>query len=387
MKLPPTSVHLFCRVIDNYGDIGVCWRLARQLVHEHALNVTLWVDDLLSFQILCRDIDPTLHFQHIFGVAVKHWLDAFVQIPVIETADVVIEAFGCRLPKSYIAAMAVRVPVPVWLNLEYLSAETWIEGCHTMQSVHPSLPLIKYFFFPGFSNKTGGVLVERDLPAQRKKFQNDPKAIADFFDKLELNVPPNTAVISLFCYPSAPVENLFRALISGSRKVICIVPEGVAHEAVSTFLQQSARAGLAATQGVLTVHVLPFISQPEYDKLLWACDLNFVRGEDSFVRAQWAARPFIWHIYPQDEFAHMRKLDVFLDRYLVGVPDDAAKLQADIWHAWNGEEEDRRMFGSAWLAFRDALPKLEEHASLWADQLLQNGDLATNLLQFVRKIG
>ncbi|MBY0444112.1 MAG: elongation factor P maturation arginine rhamnosyltransferase EarP, partial [Burkholderiales bacterium] len=35
---------IFCRVIDNYGDIGVCWRLARQLSFEHGFAVRLMVD-------------------------------------------------------------------------------------------------------------------------------------------------------------------------------------------------------------------------------------------------------------------------------------------------------------------------------------------------------
>src|SRR5690554_5010470 len=30
-----------CRVIDNYGDISVCWRLARQLANEYPVRVSL----------------------------------------------------------------------------------------------------------------------------------------------------------------------------------------------------------------------------------------------------------------------------------------------------------------------------------------------------------
>ncbi|HET9045379.1 MAG TPA: elongation factor P maturation arginine rhamnosyltransferase EarP, partial [Casimicrobiaceae bacterium] len=37
---------VFCKVVDNFGDAGVCWRLARQLVAEHDLAVTLWIDVL-----------------------------------------------------------------------------------------------------------------------------------------------------------------------------------------------------------------------------------------------------------------------------------------------------------------------------------------------------
>ena len=37
-------IDLFCRVIDNWGDAGVCWRLARQLVRERGAQVRLWID-------------------------------------------------------------------------------------------------------------------------------------------------------------------------------------------------------------------------------------------------------------------------------------------------------------------------------------------------------
>ena len=100
----------------------------------------------------------------------------------------------------------------------------------------------------------------------------------------------------------------------------CLVPEGVAPGAVDGLpRRRSAAPGAAATRGALTVRVLPFVAQPDYDKLLWACDFNFVRGEDSFVRAQWAGKPFVWHIYPQDENLHHVKLRAFLQRYAAGI--------------------------------------------------------------------
>ena len=54
---------VFCRVIDNFGDIGVCWRLARQLAGDFALHVRLWVDDFDSFWLLCPELDPGLSIQ------------------------------------------------------------------------------------------------------------------------------------------------------------------------------------------------------------------------------------------------------------------------------------------------------------------------------------
>jgi uncharacterized repeat protein (TIGR03837 family) len=369
----PETLHLFCRVVDNFGDIGFCWRLARQLADEHAIAVTLWVDDLASFKRICAAIDPGSDAQQALGVEVRRWRDELFEAP--EPADVVIEAFACELPVPYVAAMAARERKPVWLNLEYLSAEAWVEDCHGMPSRHPSLPLTKYFFFPGFSGKTGGLVAERDLAVRREAFQNDPAAVAGFLARLGVQLPGPAHKVSLFCYPDAPVDDLFLAMQDDAQAVACLVPEGVAADAVGRFLLQPPKVGAHATRGALTVHVVPFVDQPDYDRLLWACDLNF-------VRAQWAARPFIWHIYPQEENTHWTKLEAFMARYHAGMEGLVHDRLKTAWMAWNGV----RAQALDWHSFKPVLPQLSQHASNWAAQLSRNGDLASNLVQYVREI-
>jgi uncharacterized repeat protein (TIGR03837 family) len=377
----PVSLDLFCRVVDNFGDIGVCWRLSRQLAAEHGLRVILWVDDLASFRRICPAIDPESDAQRAGAVEIRRWSDAFGEIGPASVADVVVEAFACELPATYVAAMAAREHKPVWINLEYLSAEAWVEGCHAMPSRHPSLPLTKYFFFPGFTDRTGGLLAEADLAQRRQAFQDDPQAAAGFFRELGVRVPDGASKLSLFCYPDAPVDALFSALQNDSQASICLVPDGVATVATAAFLQQPAKVGASVTRGALTVQLIPFVDQRDYDKLLWACDLNFVRGEDSFVRAQWAARPFVWHIYPQDEGAHWSKLQAFLDRYEIGMPDAPAQVLTNMWKVWNGAAGT----DMDWHSFNSTLPEMSRHATQWARQLVENGDLASNLIQFARK--
>ncbi|MCK6396780.1 elongation factor P maturation arginine rhamnosyltransferase EarP, partial [Zoogloea sp.] len=173
---------LFCRVIDNYGDIGVCWRLARQLAAEHGHPVRLWVDDLRSLQPLLPESDPGATAQTQHGVEIRHWPTAtgeeFTENWSADAADavgdVVIEAFACELPPAFVAAMAAiatQARPPAWINLEYLSAESWAEDCHGLASPHPTLPLTKYFFFPGFGERSGGLLRESELLARRDAVQ------------------------------------------------------------------------------------------------------------------------------------------------------------------------------------------------------------------------
>ncbi|MBZ0097428.1 MAG: elongation factor P maturation arginine rhamnosyltransferase EarP, partial [Taibaiella sp.] len=134
--------------MDNYGDVGVCWRLARQLVAEHRIKVRLWIDDLASLHRIWPELDSDSQNQISCDVEVNRWIQPFQDA---EPADVIIEAFSCNIPEIYVAKMAAQATKPLWINLEYLSAEAWVDEYHALPSPHPFLPLTKYFYFPGFS--------------------------------------------------------------------------------------------------------------------------------------------------------------------------------------------------------------------------------------------
>ncbi len=349
---------IFCRVIDNYGDVGVCWRLARQLAAEHGLAVRLWVDDLAALAPMAPGILADADAQETAGVEIHRWPTDF---PQVDAADVVIEAFACDLPTRYLEAMARRSPAPSWINLEYLSAEPWVESCHGLASPHARLPLTKHFFFPGFTAKTGGLLRETGLIAGRDAYC----AALPARDALE---------VSLFCYDTAPIGELLDAWALGEHPIVCHVAPGKPLATVAAHLGSDG----PWQRGNLDLRPMPFLPQPDYDRLLWRCDLNFVRGEDSFVRAQWAARPFVWHIYPQEDAAHLAKLDAFLERYVHGLPREAAEALRAFFHAWN------RGGGAAarWPALLAHLPAVAAHNRRWAEALASQPDLATNLVNF-----
>jgi uncharacterized repeat protein (TIGR03837 family) len=384
----PTSLAIFCKVVDNYGDIGICWRLARQLQHEHEVDVTLWVDDLASFQRICHEVLPDAETQQVADVTIRLWPADERVFSVADIADIVIEFFAVDIPAGYLAAMAQRDPRPVWLNLEGLSAEEWVEGCHTLPSPHPRLPLTKYFFFPGFTGKTGGLLRESSLHEQRRQFQSDPAAMAAFLGRFGTTAADMASLkVSLFCYPQAPVRSLFEVWQDGGAAVTCLVPEGVAAESVQAFFGAGAqaKAGAARARGALTVRILPFVPQPDYDRLLWACDLNFVRGEDSFVRAQWSGKPFVWHIYPQDENLHHKKLRAFLQRYCEGDGPGLANLAAFSLN-WNGavaeNSAEQADWPALWQRFEAGLSDVRRRSAEWERQMLANGDMTGNLLRY-----
>ncbi len=375
----PCQWEIFCQVVDNFGDIGVCWRLARNLAQCHGLAVRLWVDDWAVFCRLCplaaaADADAGSHLE---GVEVRRWRTPF---GVVEPGDVVIEAFACELPDSHLQAMAGRARPPVWINLEYLSAEDWVAGCHGLASPHPRLPLVKRFFFPGFDAGTGGLLREPDLLAQRDAFVRDSARRTSSLAGMGIDALPQDALlVSLFAYEQPGLPGLMHAWSGGERPVLLLVPEGrVLGDVARALGRERLAAGERVVHGRLTTIVLPFSDQAGFDRLLWVCDLDFVRGEDSFVRAQWAARPFVWQIYAQDDAAHHDKLEAFLARYTAGLVPEAADALLRFSRAWNGRGD----IAAAWPAFAAALPDLQGHAEAWCGKLATLPELSSRLIEF-----
>jgi len=347
---------IFCKVIDNHGDIGVCWRLAAELA-ARGEGVRLWVDDPSALAWMAPRGRP--------GVEVRHWSAPADDGP----GDVVIEAFACDLDDSFVARIAERTRTagvqPVWLNLEYLSAEGFVERNHGLPSpvlTGPGEGLVKHFFYPGFTPRTGGLLREQDLAARQQAFDR-----TDWLGRR--GVPcDGRRVVSLFCYEPAPLPQWLQQLAQGSCPTHLLVTAGRPTAAV-----RKALGAAADGRAALSVSYLPLLSQHDFDHLLWSCDLNFVRGEDSLVRALWAGRPFVWHTYPQEDGAHHAKLRAFL-----GWLQAPASLR-DFHMAWNG-------------LVQQPLPAVELDGWAAAAAQARGGlaaqqDLATQLLGFVRKTG
>ena len=374
---------IFCTVIDNYGDIGVAWRLARRLAHERGLAVRLWVDDLASFARIAPGLDAARPRQTQHGIDIRHWpMDDFPAD--IVPGDVVIEAFACRLPDSFEEAMAAKPAKPAWINLEYLSAEDWTLSHHKLPSPHPRLPLTKHFFFPGFDAASGGLICEDGLIAAREAWQADPAAQQAYWRRRGLPQPQAGELrVSLFAYENQAASALLQAWADGAQPVCCLVPAGKVQADVERVFGKALRPGEPARLGRLEAHILPLSGQDDYDRLLWSCDFNFVRGEDSLVRAQWAARPMAWHIYPQDDDAHLAKLQAFLDRYCQGLPAEAAQAARALNLAWNQGGD----IAAAWRRAAPWLPAWRQHATNWQQALLQPGDLVVRLLHFIADIG
>ncbi|MCX7692149.1 MAG: elongation factor P maturation arginine rhamnosyltransferase EarP [Tepidimonas taiwanensis] len=359
----PTPLHwdVYCHVIDNWGDVGVTWRLCRQLaVAGHP--VRLWIDDASALDWMA----PGARQGHWPGVTVHPWprTDPMARPPAgLPSADVLVETFGCHIDDAWVAA---RLPPQaddgrptLWLNLEYLSAEPWVERSHGLPSPVLHGPLAgrtKWFFFPGFTPATGGLLREDDLLARQAAF--DPSAWR------HAHGPHGGPWVSVFCYEPAALPTLVRQpALHGARWLVAQGRSADAWRSLVPALPAGAR-----------VDVAPLVPQDAFDERLWACDLNLVRGEDSLVRALWAGRAWLWQLYPQDDDAHHAKLEA-----LLAWADAPAS-----WAAWmrtlNGvPSAPPPALTSAVLAEWSAL------AQHLRQRLLVQTDLLTRLLAFVQR--
>lgn len=306
---------IFCQVIDNFGDIGVCWRLACDLAGR-GQPVRLWVDDASALHWMAPQGCPS--------VQVRAWGSAL--LPHDNPSDVLIEAFGCEPAPGFIATTAQQAQgqkPPVWINLEYLSAERYVERCHGLPSpvqYGPAAGWTKWFFYPGFTAATGGLLREPDLQTRQAVFDRTAWRQGH---QVATGLPPDACWVSLFCYEPAGLPAL---LAPYQPPMHLLVTPGRASAAVQATLASSAPHSTPA----LAISYLPAVPQAQFDEMLWACDLNLVRGEDSLIRALWAGQALVWHIYPQDDDAHHAKLHAFLD--WLQAPPSLRQFHA----VWNG---------------------------------------------------
>ncbi len=379
----PQEWVIFCRVVDNFGDAGVSWRLARQLALEPQRWVSLVIDQPGILARFEGSLQADAEVQYSQGVRVVPWEGRFEGhwLPSLDNHRplVVIAAFGCDLPLSVVVALAQR-PTPVeWIVLEYLSAEAWVEGCHGLSSTLSGYEGSRHFFFPGFTPATGGLFREPGLLEQRDRFQ--ASAAAQHHLRQRCGLEAETPYLTLFAYPAAPWRELLTELGTPQLPTCWVLFDGTElAQAVAQFVQRGPDS-VSTRYGNVLLHWIPLQSPAEYDHLLWAAECNVVRGEDSFLRAQWAGKPFIWHIYPQAEGAHEVKLEAFLQRYLEGLESAAAQAVAALFWAWNG----RGAVGAAWQGMAPHWEAWRAHGREWSERLATQEDLVTRLADFVGK--
>ncbi|MDC7955592.1 elongation factor P maturation arginine rhamnosyltransferase EarP, partial [Fusobacterium simiae] len=83
------SIDIFCEVIDNYGDVGVAYRLAREFKRVYPnRKLRFIINQTHEINLIKKSEDvEILTYKDIFKIE--------------NPADLIIESFACNIPDEY----------------------------------------------------------------------------------------------------------------------------------------------------------------------------------------------------------------------------------------------------------------------------------------------
>lgn len=306
------SIDIFCEIIDNFGDIGVVYRISKELkkiFQNVRIRIVLnRIEEFKAINKKVKDVD----YQEIDGLICVTEKYVKENMKSFGVSDIFIEAFGCNVPEEYVKQ--AKENSKLWINLEYLSGEKWIEDFHLCESLIDSKTLKKIFYMPGFSEKSGGVIIDSGF-LERIKYgkENREEVFKKYFPEIDLK---NKFVGTVFSYEKN-FENLLETLKNYEKETVLILMGEKTQKSFSEILKKNLTEdyGNIVKYGKITMIYSDFFSQEEYEEIISASDFNFTRGEDSFVRGIILGKPFMWHIYLQEEKAHMDKIKAFTERF------------------------------------------------------------------------
>lgn len=360
------AIDIICRVVDYYGDAGIGWRLAAGLAQTHGFRTCLWIDRPDLVAAMAPAGTPHAEVRHLDTLAAEY-----------RPRDVLLTTFASRPDEAVRDRLRAAGDRTLRVHFEHLSAEPWIDDCHGLPSLKADGSR-EWLFMPGFTPTSGGLLREGMAGAGCSAPGTDEHRA--FLARA--GVPDEAALrISLFCYPQAPADDWFDALAAAASPTLLLAAHEVAGDSIRRFFGSDPEPARPLRRGALALLRLPFMPQADYDLLLRACDLNFVRGEDSWIRAHWARRPFVWQPYIQPEQAHLDKLDAFLGRALEGAPAGLAARVRRFSHAWSGDGD----VAAAWPDFAASLAEIGAHLETFVDRLEAQEDCCTRLARFIRR--
>ena len=343
------SIDIFCQVIDNYGDVGVAYRLAREFKRVYPNKKLRFVINQIEELNLIRKSE---------NIEVILYKD----ISKIEnSADLIIESFGCEIPKKYMDKALKNSKLII--NLEYFSAEKWVDDFHLQESFLGG-NLKKYFFIPGLSEKSGGILLDNEFLERKKKVEANKEY---YLEKFEIKEKYDL-IGSVFSYEKN-FDSLIEELKKLNKKVILLI---LSEKTQKNFIKYFDNGN---NYDKIKFVKLPFFTYDKYEELLALCDFNLVRGEDSFVRALLLGKPFLWHIYPQDENTHIKKLESFLEKYCSN-----NKELKQTFINYNINKDDFSYF------FKN-FKEIEKYNKNYANYLIKNCNLMEKLINFIENIG
>lgn len=383
------SIDIFCEIIDNYGDIGVVYRISKELKKLFRdAKIRIVLNRLAEFKAINKEVKD-LEYQEVNGLIcvtknyVENNMDSF------GVADLFIEAFGCEVPEEYVNL--AKKKSKLWINLEYLSGEKWIEDFHLQESLIGSDTLKKIFYMPGFSKKSGGVIIDSGFLERIQKGMKQREAIlSHHFPNFDFK---NKFIGTIFSYEKN-FDNLLKTLENKENTVLILMGEKT-QESFEKILRKKGieNFGNWIKYGKIDIMRADFLSQEEYEEIISAVDFNFTRGEDSFVRSILLGKPFMWHIYLQEDKAHMDKINAFVDRFKESViesgidkeKEEVLEKYSQLLIDYNDRDENSLKIGKEnYQVFFDNFNDIQLISAIYSEFLLENCNLVKKLYKYIK---
>ena len=366
------NITVLCKVVDNFGDIGVVYRLCKQLLFINpGLKINLVIDDLSSFKKINSKINPKLNFQNADGMDIYFWNDAelchkeFIKNDG-EKLCVILECFQCGRPEwmEKILFQEKLNRTVLIIMIDYLTAEKYAEDFHCLKSLTRSAKVQKVNFMPGFTEKTGGLIIDSEW--EKPEYNKDGPVL---FFTYEKNWSPFVKAVSEWAKDNPFWQNKKSFLLAPGR-------------GKKSFLD-----AWSSLPKALPLTNLDFMNQNEWDKMMKSSSVLFIRGEESLSRACLSGIPFVWHAYPQSEEYQLVKVNALLERIKIHFSEEEYKLIKNLWIDFNtnDKELDKEKFYNDTKLFLQNAQKLEKGFMDFTLSLRKNGDLASNLMTFILK--
>ncbi|TDT68027.1 putative repeat protein (TIGR03837 family) [Hypnocyclicus thermotrophus] len=354
------SVAIFCNVIDNYGDIGFVFRLARQLHKRNdKLEIKVFLNNLKSFNKINKNISINKTQQKLGNIL---YIDINkVDYFEIEKSEIVIEAFGCDIDESYFEN---NNKTKLIINLEYLNIEEWTKDYHLMPSYSGYNNIKKYFFMPGIEEGTGGIISDFEIPIYSKKYF--------FNNELKLDINIENKIITIFTY-EFNFDNLMKYLKKQKQNYTLLL----FGEKTQKYFR-----GLDKKIDNIDLIFMNYLSQEDFDKVLYFSDYNLVRGEESFVRAILAGKPFLWHAYCQEELEHLNKISGFLQIISKFFPQKEFEIYKKIMYNYNLRKINNYDRNDVYF---DDFFKIDRKIFLKFSNSIKKHNLIDNLMLFIEQ--
>ena len=364
---------ILCKVVDNFGVIGVTFRMASHLKKINPSNtVNLIVDNLEAFKKIYSQVDASKKYQIVNGINVYDWNafdlcyasfsnDKEKAVLSSERLGVILECFQCGRPgwlEKILFEDELEKTVHI-IMIDYLTAEAYAEDFHLLKSLTRRAKVQKVNFMPGFTDKTGGLIID-DGWKEAVSYNKDGPVLFFTYDK--------------------DFSGVVRAL-KKSRFTTILLAQG---KGKASF-EKAWNENIKNENHPVKLEVLDYLDLYEWDEMLKKCSVLFIRGEETLSRSCLSGIPFIWHAYPQSDEYQLVKVQALLEKMKNYFSTADFLCIEKLMLAFNQTKtaDDIEKYTDEFL---QRIEVLREGYKNFSIDLRKNGELCSNLMTFIEKI-